>query len=400
VKKRVLSLFSGCGGMDVGFEGGFLAHKKSIVASETIDEKYVSLNRNYIMLKDLDYTIVFANDILRSAQSAWVHYFKRRNPDSEKIFLRNSIVDIVSDYRKQWYDFPKHIDIVTGGFPCQDFSVSGKRLGFKSHKNHLGLLSEESSEVSRGQLYLWMKEVVSITKPKMFIAENVKGLVSMGSVKRVIENDFREIDQGYLVLEAKVLNVKNFGVPQNRERVIFVGVSLRYANPQSIGELLKYGDKSDLYPYPKPTHGDRNPLVTLNDVFAGLPEPEESSDSSHRAYSKAKYYGKVQGGSEIDLYGQGPTIRAEHHGNIEYRRLSKENGGRIKEEYHLPQRRLSVRECGLIQSFPPDYEFVFDDMRGKVSASDAYKLIGNAVPPLFAYAFASHINSIWEGMFS
>ena len=90
-----------------------------------------------------------------------------------------------------------------------------------------------------------------------------------------------------------------------------------------------------------------------------------------------------------------PTIRAEHHGNIEYRRLSKENGGQIAEEYHLPQRRLSVRECARLQTFPDNYEFVTD----KISASEAYKLIGNAVPPLLGYHIAKHIESIWDVLF-
>ena len=107
-----------------------------------------------------------------------------------------------------------------------------------------------------------------------------------------------------------------------------------------------------------------------------------------------------QGQKEIDLDDIGPTIRSEHHGNIEYRRLSQANGGRIEEELAkgLKERRLTPRECALIQTFPPDYDFVFrkkDSSRFEVSPSSAYKLIGNAVPPLLAYHLAKRIESVW-----
>lgn len=100
------------------------------------------------------------------------------------------------------------------------------------------------------------------------------------------------------------------------------------------------------------------------------------------------------------MNGQAPTIRAEHHGNIEFRRLSQENGGTNLAEFHLPQRRLTVRECALIQSFPPDYEFVFNHGKNNsLSASSAYKIIGNAVPPLLGFAIGKHLSEIWDELF-
>ena len=137
-------------------------------------------------------------------------------------------------------------------------------------------------------------------------------------------------------------------------------------------------------------------------------EPELSKDLSQKYYSKAKYMGShCQGQTEIKLNGISPTIRSEHHGNIEFRRLSLENGGKIIEELSkgLKERRLTPRECALIQTFPPDFDFVIEKKSGRkgaflVSPSQAYKIIGNAVPPLLAYNIAKRIEDIWDLYFN
>ena len=107
-----------------------------------------------------------------------------------------------------------------------------------------------------------------------------------------------------------------------------------------------------------------------------------------------------QGQTEINLDGIGPTIRAEHHGNIEYRRLSTEKGGKYADELGigLKERRLSVRECARIQTFPDNFKFVVPTKKSKkgVSASSAYKLIGNAVPPLLGYHIAKRLEKNWQ----
>lgn len=399
---KVLSLFSGCGGMDLGFEGGFLAHKAS-VNKDIYKDNIQKHDDNYVLLAKTGFQTVFANDILPFAKSAWCNYFLKNNNNSDDIYHLESIVDLVQKYEEGKFKFPSNIDIVTGGFPCQDFSMAGKRKGFNSNKDHNGLIYDEPTEATRGKLYLWMKKVIEIVKPKIFIAENVKGLTLLDNVKEIIQEDFRNIDKGYIVLDAKILNAKNYGVAQNRERVIFIGISKRYANEDILNDIIKNKESSLYYPYPKETHGEDSSLpnhTTLKDILGHIPEPEYSDDKSQQSYSKAKLFKNTQGNCEINLYGQAPTIRAEHHGNIEFRRLSKENGGIIKEEYHLPQRRLTVRECALIQSFPPDYDFVFNKTKNNsVSASAAYKIIGNAVPPLLGYAIATHLKSIWNELF-
>ncbi len=398
---RVLSLFSGCGGLDLGLEGNFSVLRKSINESIHPDWIKESSGKNFVKLVPGRFETVFANDILPCAMKSWNHFFrKRKNVDG--IYRLESIVDLVKKHNDGTFEFPENIDVVTGGFPCQDFSVAGKRLGFDSQKSHNGKNEEHAEGESRGTLYLWMKQVIEIVKPKIFIAENVKGLVSLGDAKRIIEEDFRNIDEGYCVVDAQVLKAWEYGVPQSRERVVFIGISRKCANSKILADLEKNGSKSKFYPYPPKTHGNGlQKIVTCKDAFANLKEPHESEDKAQQVYSKAKYYGKMQGSSEINLNDIGPTIRSEHHGNIEFRRLNEEHGGTHNDELSkgLPERRLSVRECARIQTFPDDYEFIFNDGTEKVNSSEAYKVIGNAVPPLLGYAIGKRLEAIWNNLF-
>ena len=183
---NLLSLFSGCGGMDIGFEGDFLCLKKSI--NTQIHPDWVeSENGNWVKVKKTIFNTVFANDIRKDAKAAWVSYFGKKKNDANKVYHVDSIVDLVKRAKSGEKVFPCDIDIVTGGFPCQDFSIAGKRLGFNSQKSHLGtaLSNDEPSVESRGQLYMWMRDVVTLTKPALFIAENVKGLTNLNDVKEV-----------------------------------------------------------------------------------------------------------------------------------------------------------------------------------------------------------------------
>ena len=115
----------------------------------------------------------------------------------------------------------------------------------------------------------------------------------------------------------------------------------------------------------------------------------------------AKYMGShCQGQTEVKLNSVGPTIRSEHHGNIEFRRLSREHGGQHTEELEagFPERRLTVRECARIQTFPDSYQFILKKTENNkgVCASEAYKIIGNAVPCVLAYNIAKNIEAKWN----
>ena len=405
---NLLSLFSGCGGMDIGFEGNFTCLKKSI--NTKLHLQWIAEDKgNWVRVRPTAFQTVFANDIRPDAKAAWISYFGAGRADAGSIYHLESIVDLVKRAKDGEKVFPGDIAIVTGGFPCQDFSIAGKRLGFNSQKSHVGkkLKLDEPSVESRGQLYMWMRDVITLTKPKVFIAENVKGLTNLADVKEIIERDFATAgDGGYLVVPAKVLHAADYGVPQSRERVIFFGFKKSALTPEAHRQLSQERIDPLYDPYPPVTHGFNHmeeglmPAVTCRDAFWGLPEPEEAADPSQRKYSKAKYMGAhCQGQTEIKLDSIGPTIRSEHHGNIEYRRLSAEHGGNYAEELAggMVERRLTVRECARIQTFPDEYQFIQPKTPANVgvSASDAYKIIGNAVPCVLAYNIARRIEEVW-----
>jgi len=387
----VLSLFSGAGGMDLGLEGGFNVLERSI--NHEINPRWVeaSYPNGWVRLAPTGFKTHFANDINPAAKAQWNGFFFNRI--GVDVYCQNSIVDLVKEHKSKDCLIP-YADVVIGGFPCTDFSLSGKRKGINSDKTHAGdKMDKDTPQIeSRGMLYFWMKEVIEIVKPKVFIAENVDGLNSLPEVMRKIRKDFEEV--GYDV-KVKTMYAPDYGIPQTRTRVIFVGLR----------KDVKFSGK---FEYPEKTHSNYGdvlfgpkllPYVTCSEAFLGLQEPGLSEDISQNSFSGASYYGtsksgkSMQGQIEIPLDAPGPTIRAEHHGNIEFRRLSAEHGGKHTEELALglKERRLTVRECARLQTFPDDYQFVTPE----ISTTKGYIGVGNAVPPLLAYHIAQKLKEIW-----
>lgn len=311
----VTSLFAGCGGLDLGFLGGFN-----------------SLGKSYAKRK---FHIEWANDVDPSACMTFKNYF-------DHDIVCGSIVHILDGTHSSVTDrpLPKATDIVLGGFPCQEFSHAGKRRGFNSEK---------------GILYRSMAEVIKRTNPLVFVAENVKGLLTIdgGGAIDIIKDDFASL--GYHV-NHKLLFAADYGVPQTRERVIIIGTRK---------DVLPRFEDHD---YPKPTHAAAH--VSVGDVLADL-ELVAEGDFPNHYWSKAKK-NKGQGNTIIKRDKPGPTMRTEHHGNIEFHW----NG----------TRRLSAREAARIQSFPDDMVFL-------PSTSQAYKQIGNAVPPILGWHVAKSVES-------
>jgi len=343
-RHRVISLFSGMGGMDIGFAEQVVVHKNSV------QENYIetpSSTPNFVNLKRLPFDIVFQNDILPAAKvvaelNQWNHNYHLKD-----------IRDMLADQ----YIFPQ-ADVITGGFPCQDFSHAGKRKGFDS---------------SRGTLYQSYIEVIKKVKPLIFVAENVNGLLTMpGEPIKKIVSDFSEV--GYEV-KYQLIKCEEYGIPQTRWRVIIMGVRLdkRHTLPENWNTL------------------DENKIkCKIGCYFEHLQEPETTTDPAQQVFSKAARLEKGQGQKEVGLDEFAPTMRAEHHGNIEFRRI---DGGKNKED-GMKERRLTVREAALIQTFPPSCILT----EPKKASSKAYKPIGNAVPPLLGYLIAKKVASIIQLM--
>lgn len=315
---RIISLFAGCGGLDLGFTGGF----------SFLGKEYPKRN----------FQVTWANDIDEAACQTFRNYFK------QDIVCGDITKILAGKHSDGFFDrqIPQEADIVLGGFPCQDFSHAGKREGFNG---------------KRGTLYQSMAEVIKRTRPLIFVAENVRGLLTMngGEAIQTITKDFEKL--GYNVIY-KLLTAADFGVPQTRERVIIVGTRK---------------DKLPLFEYPKPIL-DKINWVSLKEAIGDLEKLEEGKISNHY-WSKAKK-NTGQGNSIVSADKPGPTMRTEHHGNIEFHW----NG----------TRRLSAREAARIQSFP-------DNMIFYPSTSAAYKQIGNAVPPVLAWHIASAIQKFLQG---
>lgn len=171
---RVVSMFSGCGGMDLGFQGGF----------DFLGETY----------QRLPFQIIWANDLNKYACAT---------------YQRNLGHDIhVGSVWDHFDSLPESCDLVIGGFPCQDISINGKRAGVAGE---------------RSGLFRAMVEAIRKTNPQMFVAENVRGLLYSYN-KESLETVLREFSALGYDVTYDLYHASNYGVPQRRERVLIVGV--------------------------------------------------------------------------------------------------------------------------------------------------------------------------------
>ena len=245
-------------------------------------------------------------------------------------------------------------DVIIGGFPCQGFSVANMKRNIEDERNHL---------------YKQLVRIIKAKQPKFFLAENVKGIYSLakGAVMQMILDDFTSI--GYNV-QAKVLNAADYGVPQLRQRVFIIGVR---------------NDINYQFTYPAPTHNAKgsdglNKWIGVGDALSSLPNPDEPNMMPNHEYSKYKLrFNGYIGHRMIDPLKPAPTVTAR----------GDDRGGVVVLHHPNNQRRMSCRELATVQSFPVDYAFM-----GK--RSSVYRQIGNAVPPVLAYAVAKQFNDFIE----
>jgi DNA (cytosine-5)-methyltransferase 1 len=308
---RVVSLFSGCGGMDLGVQGGFRfngrlyrRHPIEIIHSSDFDSRVVNLfNQN----------------------------FKHR-------------AEVLDIRLLQGEALPKY-DILTGGFPCQSFSISAqnpKRLGYKD---------------DRGQLFFEIKRLLLETSPRAFIAENVKGLISANK-HEAFPLILREFEEAGYTVQWKLLNASHFGVPQKRERVFIVGFKSKAA--------------ANRFSFPIPTSIEQP--VPLSAVL----EDPRTVDPDYFFSDRAVQGMKTTRNSKLMNKGraQDPALPcntvSSHLAKVSLN--STDPVLLIDNKYRM----FTPREVARIQSFPERFKLA-------ETRSHNYFALGNAVPPVLMW---------------
>ena len=248
-----------------------------------------------------------------------------------------------------------HVDIICGGFPCQAFSIAGARRGF---------------EDTRGTLFFEIARFASILRPRLLFLENVKGLLNhdRGNTFEVILSALDEL--GYDV-EWQVLNSKNFGVPQNRERVFIVG-HLRGERTRRIFPLSSTSKQVD-----KHQVQSTNTLTTRypnsQGVGSYIIESEQKKIKIKEATSQG--YAEAEVGGSVNLsHPNSKTRRGRVGKQIANTLLTGESQGVVEPDFRI--RKLTPRECWRLQGFP---DWAFDKAQEVNSNSQLYKQAGNSV---------------------
>lgn len=316
----VISMFSGAGGLDIGFHNkGFKILWANDFSSDACDtyDKWANFNSDGSRKSPENCTIIECGDV-------------------SKLDLENVLPDVSAD-------------VVLGGFPCQGFSLAGPR----------------QVDDSRNVLYRHFVEMVRIKKPKVIVAENVIGIKTLGNgavFDKIIE-DFSEL--GY-TMSAPTVNAKNYGVPQDRMRVIFIGIK---------NEICHGG----AYIFPS---GDPK-IVTLKDALKDLP-PVDMNDVCQAAFS-SRYMSRNRQRNFDEVSFTIPAMAKQVP-------LSPDSDGMEFEDVDKfrfigKYRRLSYKEAAAIQTFPPEIEFCGD-------LDSKYRQIGNAVPVKLAESIAHEVKKI------
>ena len=369
---NVLSLFSGCGGMDIGFEGNFKCLSRSVNV-DLHPDWIVEGDKKWVTLKKTIFDTIFANDIRPDAKAAWVSYFESRKENANDVYHIESIVDLVKRARNGEKVFPENVDVVTGGFPCQDFSIIWKQPGLNGE---------------RGNLYKSFLRFVDAKKPLAFVAENVKGILTANKRKAIeqIVKDFQDIAPGYIV-KPHLYDFAEYGVPEYRERVLIVGIRV---------------DTGFNFQHPKPTHGNGEgllPYVTVGDAFKGVEQVKANNELIKCAERTQKIISLIsEGGNFTDIPKDSPyyvkgmishVYRRVHLGEPSKTIIAAGGGGTWG--YHYPENRpLTNRERARIQSFPDDFVFFGN-------TTEVRRQIGNAVPPVGVHAVANALKPLFEG---
>ncbi|UUC43560.1 DNA cytosine methyltransferase [Clostridioides difficile] len=309
---RTVSLFAGCGGLDLGF-------------------------------KRAGFNIIWANDNNKKIEETY-----KANHSNTKLVIK-SIVDLEEE------EIPE-CDVIIGGPPCQSWSYAGSGKG---------------KEDSRGKLFYEYINIIKHKKPKAFIAENVKGILSKKHI-----DAFKEIillfDRAGYKVTYEVLNAKNYSVPQDRERVFIVGI---------LKELdIKYN-------FPEKINIEGN-YITLREAIGDLVDnPGEYHDGSFSYIFMSR--NRKRNWDEVAFTVQASGRQTQIHPDSPDMLPVGRDERIFDPESDREIRRMSVRECARLQTFPDDFEFLS-------SVNENYKMIGNAVPVKLAEEVAKQLKVALE----
>ena len=390
--KRIASLFSGCGGLDLGFTGGFIFQGR----------EYERLDTNF----------VFANDFDQDASNCY-----NANP----LLTADGVECLLQDIRTVNTDDIPDYDILLAGFPCQPFSNAGNRKGVND-ANGRGTLFEECERIIRAK-------IANGHRPQAFVFENVRGILSskmpdgITTVPQEISNRMHAM--GYN-MSMQLVCASDYGVPQQRYRVLIVGIDAELGigafNFDGLRQVVQERQ------IPSKSYG-RDEELLIGSILQGVHDVQDDvvwnySETTQRSVDLIG--GCRHGMQAFDYFVPGfkkenlPPIMFEGRSwkNIPYDLLSP----RFKKiaddpkRYHAPNffrrfafgeingtitasaqpencgithpvenRRYSVRECARIQSFPDNYSF------GNIPLQSQYKVIGNAVPPVLGWVIAKSL---------
>lgn len=337
-KYNVLDLFCGCGGLSLGFE-------------------------------EAGYNVLLGIDIWEDALKTYAYNHKHSKTlcADMSILHGEDVKDIIGD---------NSVDVIIGGPPCQGFSIAGKRI-----------VNDD-----RNKLYKGFVRMVEYFKPKAFVMENVPNILSIGdgAVRETIINDFKSL--GYTV-ETKVLTASDYGVPQNRRRAVFVGltkgnfdfdipmVAEKVTTKEALSDLPEQSIE-DGGKYSVESTSGYQKLMRINSIGVYNHEVTQHNEQTVKIISMVP-----DGGNYKDLPKEFQETRKVH---IAWTRLnSKRSSITIdtghRHHFHYKWNRVpTVRESARIQSFPDDFIFL-------CSKTSQYKQVGNAVPPLMAKAIAEQL---------
>ncbi len=320
---KIISPFTGSGGLDLGF-------------------------------KQAGFNTIWANEY---DKDIW-ETFEKNFPKT--ILDRRSIVKIPSD------EIPETLGLI-GGPPCQSWSEAGKSRGI---------------EDDRGQLFFEFIRVLRDKKPLFFLAENVSGMLASRHSEALenIKNHF--IDSGYN-LSFKLLNAKDYGVAQDRKRIFFVGfrkdLNIKFEFPKPLDKKYYLKDiiwdlKESVLPAKDKTYTNGEDCKLANhEYMTGGFSSMFMSRNRVRGWNETSFTIQA-GGRHSPLHPQAPKME-----------LVEKDKRRFVEGREDLYRRLSIRECARIQSFPDKHIFYYKNLTA------GYKMVGNAVPPNLAYTLAEKI---------